>query len=87
MIEVNSSVAVKWFKPGERFKAEALDLLKRIDQGTAEAAANEIVGLEIVRALKNAQTRFPALAITDTRIEQAYARIEKLFTSGVLLEC
>jgi predicted nucleic acid-binding protein len=51
VIAVDTSVALKWFKPGERYEAQALDLAGRIDRGEVEAAANEIVSLEIVRGV------------------------------------
>lgn len=87
MISVDTSIAVKWFKPGERYETEALDLLTRIDRGEVVVAANEIIGLEVVRALKNAQARQPALGITDARIALAFQRIEDLFAGNALLEC
>jgi predicted nucleic acid-binding protein len=87
MISIDTSVAVKWFKPGERYESEALDLLTRIDRGEVVATANEIISLEVVRALKNAQVRQPVLGITDARIHTAYQRIEDLFAGHALLEC
>jgi predicted nucleic acid-binding protein len=87
MINVGASIAVKWFKPGERFEAEALDLLTRIGVGAIAASACEILSLEVVRALQNAQVRQPALGITDSRITQAYERLEGMFTSSAMLEC
>lgn len=87
MISLDTSIAVKWFKPGERYEMEALDLLSRIDRGEVAAAANEILSLEVVRGLKNVQVRQPALAMTDARIELAFRRLEGLFTGSALLEC
>jgi predicted nucleic acid-binding protein len=87
MINIDSSVAVKWFKPGERSEAEALDLRARIDHGRVEAAAHEIVSLEVVRAPKNTQLRQPGLGMTDALISRAFDRLERMFASGALLEC
>ncbi|HXG12839.1 MAG TPA: type II toxin-antitoxin system VapC family toxin [Gemmataceae bacterium] len=83
---MDTSVAVKWFKPGERYEAEALDLIDRIDRSEVEAVASEIVTLEVVRALKNAQVQQPALGITDARIRLASGRLEGMFASGALLQ-
>lgn len=87
MIGIDASIATKWFKPGERHEAEALDLIARIDHGGVQAGANEILGLEVVRALKNAQSRQPALGMTDARIEIAFERLEKMFQGGALQMC
>src|SRR5438046_1368880 len=87
MIGIDTSVAMKWFKSGERYVTEARDLRRRVGRGEVEAAANEILSLEIVRGLKNAQASQPSLGITDTRIGNAYAAVEALFQTGGLLEC
>jgi len=87
VIAMDTSVAVKWFKPGERYEAEALDLGGRIDRSEVEAIANEIISLEIVRGLLQAQTREPHLGITDMQIENAFVRMETLLSVGNILEC
>ena len=87
MIAIDTSVAVKWFKPGERCESQALDLLSRFDGGEVEVAAAEILSLEVVRGLKNAQVRQPVLALTDERIGRASERLEGMFREGALLEC
>ena len=87
MIAVDTSVALKWFKRGERYDAEAQDLYGRIARREVEAAASEIISLEVVRGLKNAQVRQPALGIQDEDIERFFAAFEALFRSGAVLEC
>lgn len=87
MICIDSSIGVKWFKPGERYEAEALELLSLIDNGAVEAAANEILSLEVVRGLKNFQSRYPVLRMTDERIERAFDRLEGMFRGDALKEC
>ena len=61
MIAVDTSVCVKWFKAGERYESEAQALRQLIEAQQAEAVANEITSLEIVRGLKNAQLRQPSI--------------------------
>lgn len=87
MLVVDSSIAVKWYKPGERFESEALDLRSRLSNSEAEAAACEILSLEVVRALKRTQSQEPHRLIPDDAIEEAYDNLEELFGRGWLLEC
>lgn len=87
MIVVGSSVAVKWYKPGERFESEALDLHTRLSVAEVEAAACEILSLEVVRALKRTQIEEPHRRISDDSIGEAYENLEDLFRQGWLLEC
>lgn len=87
MIAIDTSVAVKWFKPGERYEAQSLDLSGRIDRGEVEAAANEIISLEIVRGLWRAQRNEPHLGISDLQIEDAFIKMETLLSVGNILEC
>lgn len=86
MIALDASVAVKWFKPGERFEAEAQKLLELLGDFRVEALANEWLSLEVVRGLKRAQREVSALAICDEDIHAAYKALETLFRSGALLE-
>ena len=86
MIALDASVAVKWFKPHERFEAEAQSLLDLIGGFKVEALASEWLSLEVVRGLKRAQREVPALAISDEDIHAAYEALETLFRSGALLE-
>ena len=86
MIALDASVVVKWFKPHERFEAEAQSLLNLIGSFKVEALASEWLSLEVVRGLKRAQQEVPALAISDEDIHAAYEAIETLFRSGALLE-
>jgi len=86
MIALDASVVVKWFKPHERFEAEAQSLLDLIGSFKVEALASEWLSLEVVRGLKRAQKEVPALAISDEDIHAAYEAIETLFRSGALLE-
>ncbi len=87
MIAVDTSVAAKWFKPGERYEAEALDLGARIARGEVGAIANEIVSLELVRALLRAQHDRPSLGITPAHVQNAYLRMEALLDVGNMLRC
>jgi predicted nucleic acid-binding protein len=86
VIGIDTSVSVKWFKGGERYDAEAQDLRGRLERREIEAAANEILGLEVVRGLKNAQVRLPLLGITNADIEAVYDLVEGMFRTGILLE-
>ena len=78
---------MKWFRRGERHESEALELRERIERRKVEVAANEVVSLEVVRGLKNAQTRQPALLISDDEVEAGFATMEAMFRTGVLVEC
>ena len=49
MIALDASVVVKWFKPHERFEAEAQSLLDLIGGFKVEALASEWLSLEVVR--------------------------------------
>ena len=49
MITLDASVAVKWFKPHERFEAEAQALLDLVGGFKVEALASEWLSLEVVR--------------------------------------
>lgn len=87
MISIDTSICAKWFKPGERFEAEARDLRDRLERQEVEAAANEILSLEIVRGLKGLQARQPALGPTDAEIDTMFRAVEDMFRTGILLEC
>jgi predicted nucleic acid-binding protein len=87
MIDIDTSVGMKWFKAGERYEAEAKELRQRMNRQDVFVVANEILSLEIVRGLKNAQVRQPDLGITDTEIEKAFGAVEGMFRTGLLLEC
>ena len=86
MIALDASVAVKWFKPGERYDAEAQQVLARIRARMVTAFANEWLGLEVVRGLKRAQRAVPPLAIGDPDIQAAYDALGALFRSGAITE-
>lgn len=86
MIVLDASVVVKWFKPQERFAAEAQWLLEQIGAFRIEAAASEWISLEVVRGLKRAQREVPLQAISDEDIHAAYDALETLFQSGALEE-
>ena len=86
MIALDTTVVVKWFKPQERFAAEAHQLLELIGDFKVEAVANEWLSLEVVRGLKRAQQEVPAHAVRDEDIHAAYEALETLFRSGALLE-
>jgi predicted nucleic acid-binding protein len=86
VIVLDSSVVTKWFKPGERYEAEARDLRGRIERKEVEAVISELVFLEVVRGLKNAQVRDPALGITDAAIDAAYDALTALVRAGSLVE-
>ncbi len=86
MIVLDASVVVKWFKPQERFAAEAQWLLEQIGAFRIEAAASEWISLEVVRGLKRAQREIPTCAISDEDIHAAYGALEALFRSGALRE-
>jgi predicted nucleic acid-binding protein len=87
VIAVDTSVCVKWFKAGERYESEAQALRQLIEAQQAEAVANEITSLEIVRGLKNAQLRQPSIGISDAEIDDVFTLIEEMFRTGILLEC
>jgi predicted nucleic acid-binding protein len=87
MVALDTSIAVKWFKPGEPHEAEALDLCGRIDRGEVEGAANEIISLEIVRGLVRTLNQTPQLGLAESDIEAAFARMEALLSVGNILEC
>ncbi|MBI3921070.1 MAG: type II toxin-antitoxin system VapC family toxin [Armatimonadetes bacterium] len=86
MIALDASVAVKWFKPGERFQAEAEELLNLLSGFRIEAIGSEWLPLEVVRGLKRAQQEVPDLAIEDSDIHAAYDAIVALHRCGALLE-
>jgi len=48
---INTSIAVKWFHKGELFENEANLLLQRIIEFDGDFAVNELLLLEVVRAL------------------------------------
>jgi predicted nucleic acid-binding protein len=78
---------MKWYKSGERHEAEARDLLQRIQRREVVATANEILSLEIVRGLRNAQLRQPSLGITDAYLAQAFSSLETMFQTATIVEC
>jgi predicted nucleic acid-binding protein len=65
VIAVDTSVCMKWFKGGERYEAEAQNLRHLVEKQEVDAIASEILSLEIVRGLKNAQVRQPSLGVAD----------------------
>lgn len=78
MIYFDASVAVKWFKKGERYEKEAMNLLTKIIALDIDVASSEWTSIEIVRGLKRAQNK-GEMNITDTRIEEVFQEIEDLF--------
>ena len=84
MIGIDASVCVKWFKSGERYDTEAQDLRQRLERQEVEAAANEILSLEIVRGLKSVQARQPALGPSDAEIDSVFRAMEGMFQAGIL---
>ncbi|PKP57294.1 MAG: hypothetical protein CVT89_04735 [Candidatus Altiarchaeales archaeon HGW-Altiarchaeales-2] len=54
MIYLDASVVVKWFKKGEEFENESLELYNKIERFEIEACASEWMVLEVVRALVKA---------------------------------
>ncbi len=86
LIALDTSVAFKWLKRGERLDAEANDLLARIQRREVDAVACEILSLEVVRGLKNVQARDPTLGFTDPVIEGAYSYLQHRFQTGEVRE-
>ena len=87
MIAADTSVVMKWFKARERHESESRDLRGRMERGEVKAAACEILSLEVVRGLKNAQNRRPDLGVTDVNIEDAFTCIEDMFRTKIVVEC
>ena len=54
MICLDASVTVKWFKKGEKFEDEALELYDKIERFEVEVCASEWMVLEVVRGLVKA---------------------------------
>jgi predicted nucleic acid-binding protein len=86
VITLDTSVVMKWSKPGERYEAEARDLRQRIERGEIEAVLNETVSLELVRGLKRTQVQQPTLGITDLVINNAFNALADLVQRALLLE-
>ncbi len=87
MTSLDSSVVMKWFKPGERYEAEAHDLRARMERNEVAGVISELVGLEIVRGLKNTQLQQPSLGITDATIDGAFTTLLTMIQQGRVLEC
>ncbi len=85
MIYFDASVAVKWFKKGERHEKESMDLLTKIIALDIDAASSEWTSIEIVRGLKRAQNK-GEMNITDTKIEEVFQEIEDLFETKTVQE-
>ncbi len=84
MIAIDTSVALKWYKPGEPHEMEARDLLKRLERGEVQAMASEIMALEVVRGLKKAQVNIPSLGILDADILDVFNHLESMVSGGML---
>lgn len=84
MIALDTSVALKWYLPGEPQEAEARDLLKRLERAEVQAIGSEILALEVVRGLKKAQTNNPSLGILDATIQDVYNNLEAMVSGGML---
>lgn len=83
MICFDATIAVKWFKPKEKFEDEALKFLDLITDFEIDAVANEWISLEVVRGLKRAQLK-GELKVTDKIIDDAFRSVEDLFLSGAV---
>lgn len=51
---LDASVVVKWFKEGENFRNEALEILSAAIEGETTCTASEWLTLEVIRALNKA---------------------------------
>jgi predicted nucleic acid-binding protein len=76
-IVLDASVAVKWFKKGERLEGEALALRDRVLGSKVTALTSEWLLLEVARAM--AKAGFP----TD-KIGEAYSILKELDSLGFM---
>lgn len=71
MDTIDASISVKWFKKGEMYEKEALDLLSKIKSFDLICIANEWLILETIRALVKAN-------YSKEDIDDAYANLTEL---------
>lgn len=76
-IAIDASVAVKWFKKGERGEAEALRLRDAIFTAKTDAIAPAWLLLEVVRAL--VKVNYPR-----EKIEDAYSALKDASSLGLI---
>ena len=77
MNALDASVSVKWFKRGEEYEDQALQILTGIKSFEIICTANEWMTLEIIRALVNAN--YPR-----EEIDKAYDNLIELMETGAI---
>ena len=74
---IDTSIAVKWFHKGESFENEANLLLQRIIELDGDFAVNELLLLEVVRALVK-------VGYSKDKVNEAFDDLVKLINVGAL---
>lgn len=69
-VALDASVAVKWFKKGERGETEALSIREEIFTATIQAVAPHLLLLEVVRALVK-------IHCPREKVEQVYSTLKE----------
>ena len=76
-LTLDASVVVKWFKKGEKFEREALNLRDEILKSKVHAITSEWLLLEVVRGLVKA-------GYPKDKIEQAYSVLKEMTSLGFI---
>lgn len=74
---IDTSIAVKWFHKGESFENEANLLLQRIIELDGDFAVNELLLLEVVRALVK-------VGYSKDKVNEAFDDLVELINVGAL---
>jgi len=77
LLALDASVVAKWFKKGEEFEREALNLRDKILGSEVHAVTSEWLLLEVVRAL--VKVNYPR-----DKIEEAYSTLKEITSLGFI---
>jgi predicted nucleic acid-binding protein len=77
VLALDASVVAKWFKRGEEFEREALNLRDKVLGSKVHAISSEWLLLEVVRAL--VKVDYPR-----DKIEEAYAALKEITSLGFI---
>jgi len=77
VLALDASVVAKWFKRGEEFEREALNLRDKVLGSKVHAVSSEWLLLEVVRAL--VKVDYPR-----DKIEEAYAALKEITSLGFI---